>query len=85
MAEDFYDSFGLGVSRQGISTVDTSGVAFASIQALSERYDDIKAQTSEEIRQKDTEIASLRDALSQQAQRIAALEALVSELVATGD
>lgn len=34
MAQDFYAAFGLGTTETGISTLDTSGVAIAAIQAL---------------------------------------------------
>ncbi|MEE4172640.1 MAG: tail fiber domain-containing protein [Xanthomonadales bacterium] len=34
MAQDFHAAFGLGKSETGISTLDTSGVALAAIQAL---------------------------------------------------
>ena len=34
MAQDFYAAFGLGATETGIATLDTSGVALASIQAL---------------------------------------------------
>ncbi len=37
MAQDFYAAFGLGNSETGISTIDTSGVALAAIQALNEK------------------------------------------------
>ncbi len=39
MAQDFYALFGLGATETGISTLDTSGVALAAIQALAERAD----------------------------------------------
>ncbi|WP_299146602.1 tail fiber domain-containing protein [uncultured Tateyamaria sp.] len=35
MAQDFYAAFGTGASDTGISTLDSSGVALAAIQALS--------------------------------------------------
>ena len=37
MAEDFFTAFGLGGSDKGISSVDTAGVALASIQALNQK------------------------------------------------
>jgi len=36
MAQDFYAAFGLGRNEKGISTLDSSGVALAGIQALAE-------------------------------------------------
>ena len=35
MAQDFYALFGTGANENGISTIDTAGVALAAIQALS--------------------------------------------------
>ena len=46
VAEDFYQAFGLGDSKTGISSVDTAGVALAAIKALNQ--------------EKDTEIAELK-------------------------
>ncbi|NDW44287.1 tail fiber domain-containing protein [Ruegeria sp. PrR005] len=37
MAQDFYAAFGTGADETGISTIDTSGVALAAIQALAEQ------------------------------------------------
>ena len=38
-AQDFHEAFGLGASPTGISTLDTSGVALVSIQALADLAD----------------------------------------------
>jgi hypothetical protein len=59
MAQDFYAAFGLGDDDKSISTVDPDGVALAAIQGLYEL-----------VKEKDAEIAELRD-------RLAALEAVV--------
>jgi len=37
MAQDFYAAFGVGESETFLHTIDTTGVAFAAIQALAER------------------------------------------------
>ncbi len=39
MAQDFYAAFKLGHTDTGISTLDTSGIALAAIQALKQRND----------------------------------------------
>jgi hypothetical protein len=39
MAQDFHAAFGLGRNNKGISTLDSSGVALAGIQALAEEND----------------------------------------------
>ena len=44
MAQDFYAAFELGAGETGISTMDTSGVALASIQALASQNDGLRAQ-----------------------------------------
>jgi len=44
MAQDFHAAFGLGKSDTGISTLDTSGVALASIQALELRNKELEAR-----------------------------------------
>lgn len=44
MAQDFHTAFGLGKSNTGISTLDTSGVALASIQALELRNQELEAR-----------------------------------------
>ena len=41
MAQDFYDTFQVGATRKGISSIDTSGVALAAIQALAARDEEI--------------------------------------------
>lgn len=40
MAEDFYALFGLGADEKGIASLDTAGVALASIKALSKMVDE---------------------------------------------
>ena len=54
MAQDFYAAFGTGADERGISTLDSTGVALAAIQALSAqnaalraRLDALEAQLSE--------------------------------------
>ncbi len=44
MAQDFYALFGTGASDRGISTLDTSGVALAAIQALSQQNAELRAR-----------------------------------------
>jgi hypothetical protein len=44
MAQDFFHAFGLGASEDKIATLDTSGVALASIKALGEKLDSKEAE-----------------------------------------
>ncbi|QGX96788.1 tail fiber domain-containing protein (plasmid) [Roseovarius faecimaris] len=44
MAQDFHAAFGLGASDKGISSLDTSGVALAAIQALASENAELKAR-----------------------------------------
>ncbi|NIU14757.1 MAG: hypothetical protein GWN76_12285 [candidate division Zixibacteria bacterium] len=46
-AEDFYASFGLGQTDQGIMTVDADGVALAAIKALSEENKQLRQEVDE--------------------------------------
>jgi hypothetical protein len=66
MAQDFHAAFGLGKSDCGLSTLDTTGVAMASIQAL---------QANSQA--KDAEIERLNKQLADQAARLEKLEALL--------
>jgi hypothetical protein len=68
-AQDFYAAFGYGGDETAIATIDADGVALAAIQGLYQLATDQSAQ----LAGKDAEIADLRA-------RLAALEALVSEL-----
>ena len=63
IAEDFYNSFGLGNNKKYISTVDADGVALAAIKALHEEYS---------ILNKELEIQE--DKLNQLMKRLEALE-----------
>jgi len=57
MSEDFYAAFGLGKDDKGLSTVDTAGVAFASIQGLHQ----LVKEKDEKIQKIETELAELKD------------------------
>ncbi len=47
MAQDFYKAFGLGASENGISTIDTSGVALVAIKALVQENQDLRQRLSQ--------------------------------------
>jgi cell shape-determining protein MreC len=66
MAEDFYALFKIGVDNKSISSLDTSGVALAAVQALK--------------KQKDQEIASLRNQNIALTQRLSAMEVQLAEV-----
>lgn len=63
MAQDFHELFGVGKDGTGISSLDTGGVALASIQAL-----------SQQVEAKDAEIAQLKAKAASLEERLAALE-----------
>ncbi|MEO0774641.1 MAG: tail fiber domain-containing protein [Pseudomonadota bacterium] len=44
MAQDFYAAFGTGATDKGISSLDSSGVALAAIQALSQRIEELEQE-----------------------------------------
>jgi len=58
MAQDFYGAFSLGQGATGISSLDTSGVAFAAIQGLHAVVDE-KDQEIEELRLEIEELRAL--------------------------
>ncbi|MEM7456108.1 MAG: tail fiber domain-containing protein [Planctomycetota bacterium] len=67
MAQDFHAAFSLGQNDVSIASVDASGVALASIQALNVKCEKLE----EEIRSRDDRITELED-------RLLALEAMVA-------
>ena len=74
MAQDFYGTFGVGEDDRHISMIDADGVALAAIQGLHEI-----------VKEKDTEIGTLRESNERLEARLSALEALVAELAANKD
>ena len=74
MAEDFYQTFGLGKSPEGIATIDTSGVALAAIQGLKAEKDNelatLKAEKDAQILALKTEQATLKSELLELRQMI---------------
>lgn len=69
MAQDFFKQFNLGDTDDKITTIDTSGVALASIKELGKK-----------VSEKDLEIQSLKVQNEQLGQRLAALEAAIKSL-----
>ena len=59
MAQDFYSAFTLGMDAQHISMVDADGVAFAAIQGLNQKADDLEA----ELKRRAAENAELKSRL----------------------
>jgi hypothetical protein len=70
MAQDFHAAFGLGASDKGISTLDSAGVALASIQALARR-NEVQADELEALR---AEVAQLKQANGELGERLMSLE-----------
>ncbi len=69
MAQDFFKQFNLGATDDKITTIDTSGVALASIKEL-----------GKQVSEKDQEIQSLKIQNEQLNQRLSALEAAIKSL-----
>ena len=74
MAQDFFAAFGLNGTETGISSLDTSGVAIAAIQAL-----------NAELEEKDSQIDQLENHNSELEARLATLEALVRSIAEAGN
>ena len=51
MAQDFYAAFGLGGTKKGIASLDTSGVALAAIRALIDRNEALSEQNASQSEQ----------------------------------
>jgi hypothetical protein len=75
MAQDFYAAFGLGDDDKRIHTMDTVGVALASIQGLYAEVQEKEAQIAE-LRANNTDLQTQVDHLES---RVQALEQLVKE------
>lgn len=72
-AQDFYEAFGLGSTNKGVSTLDMVGVAISAIQGM-----------HQQILNQQATIAQLQAENSDLESRLAALEAIVAELVDEG-
>ena len=68
MAQDFYQTFGLGTNDKHIASLDMAGVALASIQALQQQVAEKDRQITEMQQQQqanEKEIAGLKAQLNQ--------------------
>ena len=65
MAEDFHAAFGLGPDDQGIPLLDAGGVALAAIQGLKAEQDEQMAAKDREIEMLQSNLAELRQLVSQ--------------------
>ena len=90
MAQDFHSAFGYGVSDDSISSIDAQGIAFAAIQALHSRFDEMRLAVDQQIHSLQQENVELRaemtalkvqaDDLRELADRNAELEARLAAL-----
>ena len=65
VAEEFYEAFNLGETRNGISSVDSAGVALLAIQGLSQQLND-KDRKIEALRlEKNTQVTTLETRVSE--------------------
>jgi hypothetical protein len=72
VAQDFHAAFEVGPDDKHIATVDADGVALAAIQGLNQKVEAREATWRAELKQKEVEIAELRE-------RLARLENLLSQ------
>ena len=80
MAQDFREAFGLGVNDTSLATIDTSGIALASIKALAARnleLETVNQDMSTEIQKLQTRLAKLESVQHE----VADLRALVVQLL----
>jgi len=68
MAQDFYAAFQVGEDNRHITQVDEGGVAFAAIQGLNQKLEELE----EKVEQKDSQFATLRAQLAVQSERLRA-------------
>jgi trimeric autotransporter adhesin len=73
MAEDFYQSFGLGVGNTSIGVQDLASVSLAGVKALEERTAQLQAKSAE-VDQLRAELGQLRAANATLEQRLSAVE-----------
>jgi hypothetical protein len=73
MAEDFYQSFGLGVGNTSIGVQDLASVSLAGVKALEERTAELQSKTAE-VDQLRAEVGQLRAANATLEQRLNAIE-----------
>jgi hypothetical protein len=78
MAEDFYQSFGLGTGNTSIGVQDLAGVSLAAVKALDQRTAELQQRTAE-VEQLRNEVNALRAANATMEQRLAALEQSMQE------
>ena len=80
MAQDFYQAFELGNTDKGISTLDSSGVALAAIQALKQENVEKNRKITELRIEKDKEIAGLKSEMISIQKELIELKALKQQL-----
>jgi len=79
MAQDFRAAFGLGHTDKGISTLDSSGVALAAIQALADQNRQL-ADQNQQLNVKNRSLEQRVSELESQSQRVDELEVMVLRL-----
>lgn len=63
MAQDFFAAFKIGEDDRHIATVDADGVAFAAIQALYKKTEELKATTSK-LKDQEEELTKMKEQLA---------------------
>ncbi|WP_157707368.1 tail fiber domain-containing protein [Roseovarius faecimaris] len=79
MAQDFHAAFGLGASETGISSLDTSGVALAAIQALASENAALRTESAKLKAQTKAETDALRAQLTALTARLSAMEMQITD------
>jgi len=81
MAQDFYQSFGLGSTDKGITSIDTGGVALAAIQAVKQEKDSQLADKERQMNRLRGELQQLKVLQVSQEERMIQLEMALAEVL----
>ncbi len=73
MAEDFHSLFDVGQGPKTLSTLDTSGIALAAIQALQQQKDKEVEELNQQLDERDNQIAGLIHTVRKNEKLISAL------------
>ena len=80
MAQDFYNTFELGHTDKGISSLDSSGVALAAIQALKQENEKLKSEKNSEIEKLEYTVTSQGTEITELKSQIVSIQRQLLEI-----